>query len=234
MSLFLQVNRMREAYEMLSRSSAIAVFAALTLGSAPECRADLFEFTYSDPYGDQANGILSTSGPDGLGDSGLWVTGGSITITANPQFLPQGGGNVSSKFPANHYVGTYDLQPAGPLLTNFYGHLTSGDNVLYPGGVADSVQPGLALPGQSYLDGGGLLFATAPVLMNIYGVGNGVYGLQIVNLTPSGTPYTDLGAWGPEAGSLTLTPVPEPSTMLIAAIGGLVLVAFGVRRDRCG
>lgn len=214
----------------MSRLITAALFAASLLGVAPRCHADLFKFTYSDTYGDQAFGVLSTSGPDGFGDSGLWVTSGSITITANPQYLPPG--NQSSQFPANHYVGTYALDSIGPTLQDVAGNLISGDNVLYPDQNAASAQPGVGVGGKSYLDGGGLVFSDGSVFINIYAVGNGVYGFEIVNKNSSGQYYTDLGAWSPEAGSMTLTAVPEPSAIVPAGSG--VFIGVFVARSRRG
>jgi hypothetical protein len=199
-----------------------ALLVAALLEVAPICRAETFTFTYSDPYGDQAHGVLTTAGPDGFGDSGLWVASGSLTITANPQTLPPG--NQSSQFPADHYVGTYDLDPIGPAVQTVAGGVASGDNVLYPDQNANSAQPGIGVGGKSYLDGGGLVFGQGPIFINIYAVGDGVYGFQIVNKNSQGHYYTDLGAWAPEAGSMTLTAVPEPSGIVLAGSGAVIAV----------
>jgi hypothetical protein len=216
-----------EDYEMF-RVTTFSVLAALVWGVAVESKAGTYTFTYSDPYGDASHGTVTTSGPDGFGDSGLFVTSGSLTITANPQFLP--GGDVSSQFPANHYVGTYNLVPLGPSVTGFYNNLITADNVIYPGNVANSAQPGTAVPGNSYLDAGGLMFGTSQILINIYAVGNSVYGLQIVNTNSQGVPYTDLAVWAPEVGSVSLSAVPEPSSIVQVASGVLMLLVFAWRR----
>ena len=210
---------------------AYAVIVGSFLATVDRVRADQFTFTYSDPYGDSAYGTLTTV-PSGLADGSLWGISGTLTITANPQFLPPG--NVSSIFPANHYVGTYNLLPLGPLWTAIFSGQTSGDNLVYPSQNAyASVQAGRGVPGASYLDSGGLMFGSSQIGINIYAVGNAVYGFQIVNTAVNGVHQnTDLGAWAPEMGSFELTVVPEPASLTLLALGSLAIATSGLFRSR--
>lgn len=209
--------------KLLSVVLTYAVIVSCFLGTAAQTRGDQFTFTYSDPYGDFAHGML-TAVPSGLADSSLWVISGSLTITANPQYLPPG--NVSSIFPSNHYVGTYNLLPLGPLWTPLFDNQTSGDNLIYPSRDAYSTaQPIVWVPGASYLDGGGLMFGSSNLTINIYAVGNDVYGFQIVNAAVNGVHgNTDLGAWGPEMGAFQLTAIPEPASLALLALGGAAVL----------
>ncbi len=214
----------------------VLTYAAIVgsfLGTVVQARADQFTFSYSDPYGDSTYGTL-TAAPSGLADGSWWVTSGTLTITANPQYLPAG--NVSSVFPSNHYVGTYNLLPLGPLWTPIFNNQTSGDNLIYPSQNAYStVQPNISVPGASYLDSGGLMFGSSQIGINIYAVGNAVYGFQIVNTTVNGVHQnTDLAAWGPEEGTFQLTAIPEPASITLLASGFLAFGGFGHYRRRLG
>ena len=213
----------------------VLTYAAIVgsfMGTVAQARADQFTFTYSDPYGDSSYGTL-TAAPSGLADGSWWVTSGTLTITANPQYLPPG--NISSIFPANHYVGTYNLLPIGPLWTPIFNNQTSGDNLIYPSQDAYStVQPTTSVPGASYLDSGGLMFGSSQIGINIYAVGNSVYGFQIVNTAVNGVHQnTDLAAWAPEEGTFQLTDVPEPASLTLLASGFLAFALFVRRRRQC-
>jgi hypothetical protein len=210
----------------------VLTYAAIVgsfLGTVAQVRADQFTFTYSDPYGDSAYGTLAAA-PSGLGDGSWWVTSGTLTITANPQYLPAG--NVSSVFPANHYVGTYNLLPLGPLLTYLFNNQMNADNLIYPSGNAySSAQINEQVPGFSYMDSGGLEFGSSQIGIGIYAIGNGVYGFQIVNTAVNGVHQnTDLAAWAPEEGTFQLIAVPEPAALALAGLSGLSLLLF--RRQR--
>ena len=212
----------------------VLTYAAIVgsfLGTVAQARADQFTFTYSDPYGDSSYGTL-TAAPSGLADGSWWATSGTLTITANPQYLP--GGNVSSVFPDNHYVGTYNLLPLGPYLTWIFNHQTGGDNLIYPSQDASSaIQE--QVPGASYLDSGGLMFGSSQIGINIYAVGNSVYGFQIVNTAVNGVHQnTDLAAWAPEEGTFQLTAVPELASITLLASGFLAFGGFGLYRRRRG
>jgi hypothetical protein len=200
------------------------------LGAGIQARAEPFTFTYSDSYGDQANGTINTV-PSGLGDGSQWATSGALTITANPQFIPPSG--VSSQFPANHYVGSYGLVAAGPFDTTFLGGSVDGDNLVYPSNSGAGAGNGNVVPGPSYLSGGGLMFGTPlqNILINIYGVGDDVYGIVIANTAvfpgpDPHRPYLDLGAF-PETGSFQLTATPEPGAITLLGTG---MAAFGAFR----
>ncbi len=209
---------------------AYVAMATLFLSTEAQARADQFTFTYSDPYGDIAQGTL-TAAPSGLADGSWWATSGTLTITANPQFLPPG--NVSSIFPANHYVGTYNLLTIGPFWTLVFANQMSADNLIYPSQDAySSVQGSLTqVPGSSYLDSGGLLFGSSQIGIDIYAVGYGVYGFQIVNTAVNGVHQnTDLAAWAPEEGTFQLTAVPEPASVMLLASGFLAFGGLGLDR----
>jgi len=185
--------------------TSVAIVGSL-LATAAQIRADdKIEFTYSDPYGLKATGQITVV-PSGLRDGSLWAISGTLEITANPQQLPPG--DISSQFRPNHYVGHYDLLSAGPYFTPFFDDQTNADNLFFPDDDTASAANGLGVPGASYLTGGGLMFGTVhdkvvEISINIYAVGNGVYGCQICNAAVDNAhdPNTDLADWGPEEGT---------------------------------
>jgi hypothetical protein len=184
--------------------TAVAIVGSLLAGVA-QSRAEEITFTYTDPFGLKATGQITVV-PSGLKDGSLWAVGGSLEITADPKTLPAG--DVSSQFPANHYVGRYELLSAGPYRTPFFDDQTNGDNLFFPSEDTTYAANGLGVPGDSYLTGGGLMFGTlhkqtVEISINIYSIGNGVYGCQICNAAVDNAhdPNTDLAAWDPEMGT---------------------------------
>ena len=91
----------------------------------------------------------------------------------------------------------------------------------------------------------GLLFgdastaAASTIAINIYNAGFltaglPTFGFQLVNKNPSGQYYTDLATWSPEAGTFTLSAVPEPATFITWSMGLGILGVVTTRRARRG
>lgn len=199
---------------LLLTSVIVAALATVSHITVAQVRAaDEIDFTYSDPYGLKMNGQITVVN-SGLKDGSLHAVSGHLEITANPQFLPAP--DISSQFPANHYVGRYELLPAGPDKTYFFNDQTNGDNLFFPDEDAAAAANGLGVPGDSYLTGGGLVFGTVhkqvlEISINIYAVGDGVYGCQICNAAVNNAhdPNTDLADWAPESGTFIWTNRPR-------------------------
>jgi hypothetical protein len=191
-----------------------SLFAAVTQVTGTQVRADEeIAFAYSDPFGLTATGRITVVN-SGLKDGSKHAISGHLEITANPQYLPAP--DISSQFPPNHYVGRYELLPAGPDQTFYFDDQTNGDNLFFPDDDAADAANGLGVPGDSYLTGGGLLFGTVhkgavEISINIYSIGDGVYGCQICNaaVNNSHDPNTDLADWAPEQGTLQWTNRPK-------------------------
>jgi hypothetical protein len=193
--------------------TAVAIIGSLLAGVNQTRAGDEITFTYTDPYGLKATGQLTVV-PSDLKDGSLWAVSGSLEITANPQILPAD--DISSKFPPNHYVGRYELLSAGPYRTDFFDDQTNGDNLFFPSDDTADAANGLGVPGDSYLTGGGLMFGTVrnktvEISINIYSIGNNVYGFQICNAAVDNDhdPNTDLAAWAPEEGTFKWTNPPR-------------------------
>ena len=205
---------------MMSRHvSAMLVALALLVGGVGKVQAGQYTFTYSDPSGDVGYGTLTVV-PSGLGDDSLWATSGSLTVTSSAN--------------SDIAVGTYSLLAAGPTVTNSAGGLFIVDNLIYPandaGSGVNNGTGGLAsIPNPSYLDEGGLLFGPpgtgSQEQINIWGNGG-------ANNYEFGSAAGGADTIIATDGTFTLTAVPEPSTVSMAAAAICVGIAYGWSRGR--
>ncbi len=197
-----------------------------------------YTFTYTDIYGVTAHGTLQSSStpadiPGNPGGAGYLVTAGSITVTtANPLY------SVAD--------GTYPLALAGPAPTFVVGDTI--DNLVYPGNNAGSGTYG-GVPSPAYIDTNGLEFGYTPgdpsnpnaeVFIGIFALGGSNYAL---GWSPDGThPHFDSpsvnrnGDYGqtlfPGGGSFVLLVVPEPSSLAMLSLAGILAAAWGLRHRR--
>jgi hypothetical protein len=176
--------------------------AALVMAVQAQAAMSTFDLQYSDPSGNVLSGLL-TANP--LGGNEYLAVSGSITLT-------------SSSNPGLN--GTYTLLAGGPgTLTSPSGQFLY-NNVLY-------------YPGDPIVDFSGVLaFTSSPgVELNLFGTAPGNYALYSyngsqVNLYPGGG-FNNQGG----VATASLTPVPEPTTMLAGA-GALGLALLGIGRAR--
>ena len=124
--------------------TTVAIVGSLWATAAQIKAADEIVFTYHDPYGLEAIGLITVV-PSGLNDGSLLAVSGDLEIIANPQYLPAP--DISSQFPPNHYVGHYRLLKAGPETTTFFNGQTSADNLFFPDEDASTAVNGDAVPG---------------------------------------------------------------------------------------
>ena len=161
---------------------------------------------------DYATGTLYAQ-DSGLGDGSLHVTSGSMTITSTS--------NGSA-------IGTYVLEPLGPLQTNSAtGQFYSGD-LIFPGNdAANGLQNGTgfysSISNPSYLDNGGLVWVPgggspgSAAEANFWGNGNSDYAFYTAD-GMGNYPITDGGGL-----TFTLTPIvnptPEPGSFAVWGLG---------------
>ena len=127
--------------------------------------------------------------------------------------------------------GQIDVNVAGSAIDGFLdvtGGPNAGTRALLagswfhsPAGVFDANNQVYLPPSGQFLDQYGLLFSDATSEFNLWGNGNGTYTLY--GWTP------DTGYSPTAVGAATLTPVPEPTTMLA---GALLLLPFGASTIR--
>ena len=193
-----------------SRNGSVALL--LLLVSAPAAVAQIYDFTFIGGGGMDATGTISIVG--GVAQSGsINVTG--VPLEANPGTLISAAGALVP-----------DL--ATPSTLTLINH--DGDNIIFDNQVNLANDP--------ILNGNGLGFASGPyqdsvhynTLINVWGNSPGSYTLFVAEaqLDGSGNVIGDAQwVYHADSGSLTLTPVPEPST------GALILSALAVGLAVC-
>lgn len=147
--------------------------------------------------------------------------------------------NISGGYNGDLYAylagpnGGFDVllnQPGGTA--NSFGYLDAGlSNVTFDDSSANSIQTYqlVSNPGGAALTGG--VWQSAGTSLNSF-VGtdpDGTWTLFVANLA-SGTPVSTLNSWG---FTIVTTPVPEPQTWMMAALGFLGLMTI-LKRKRAG
>ena len=170
-------------------------------------------FTYTDNTGNHAFGTLETTKLTSNPYAGLeLITSGSLTLF--------GSGDVSA------YDGVYTLAPGGPnpVPNGFFFY----DNLLFPLGNSSVNPNGTGMTtGSGYLDFDGMMFTKGTGTSQLYA---GIWFLGPYQLGIGGA-NGDQVAGGGQIGSMTLTAVPEPSSLVVVAIGmGCLMTAYGYRR----
>ena len=214
--------------------SWIGMAAVLMLiASTPAAVAQIYTFSFTGNDGIDATGTVTISG--GVATSGsinvINVPLESLpgTTTASGNLLPLSAGSPISSSASNvrtqdGTVITYDVAAYAPPSDPIF----DGTGVCFASGYA-----GLQSSTPSY-----------DTIVNIWGNSPGSYGMFIgeanpAYLNPDGTPV----AGAPhneiqwvyvynEAGTLTLNPVPEPSTDALLILGALTVGAAAIRRRR--
>ncbi len=186
-------------------------------GHATSCLASFYDFTVNDGAGDVGHGTLTTTSPSGWGDDSQLAVSGllSVTATQNAGLLP---------------LGNYSLipTPGGTVSTSGTGGFFI-DSLVYPLNDAASGNNNANLSGNpSYLTNDGLLFGTNGTFeINIWGNGGAInYALYTATSGPTYGVTTGSG------GLFTLQQVPEPSSLILAGVAGVVAVGCGLRRRR--
>jgi hypothetical protein len=180
----------------------------------------LFNFTYSDPYGNSGYGQLSTV-PSGFGDGSFWATSGTLILTQSSDH--------------NASVGTYSLLAEGPGPAISPSGLFAVDNLIYPGNNAagghnNSGTYGVGIiSGPSELTIYGLVFGQpgtgSQSEINIWGVGNDSYALWS---EANGSYNIQISS----GGSFTLTANPEPASLTLLGLGLACVAGYTWRRRK--
>ena len=216
-------------------AAAIALLATVAHSTTATAGTINYGFTYKDTFGVLAWGSLTSSSvpsdiPGNPSGAGYLVTGGSITV-ATP----------ASASPYNVADGTYPLQTISPPPSVQTVEGDNVDNLAYPGNNAGAGSfAGISSP--SYIDTNGLVFGfpigdpsnhNPEVQVGVFSLGNNNYAL---GWTPTGSSSDFFGptflngfAGG---GTFTLLVLPEPSSLMLLGLAGVLGVGYGLRRRR--
>jgi hypothetical protein len=209
--LLMQTLFEKSTMNFFSRIGTVAVL--MLLASAPAAVADIYNFMFTSS-GMNATGTIDIVG--GVAQSGsIYVTG--VPLEANPSMFTTAAG---------------DLLTAGGDVRDHDGDVITYDTVANPSNdpIFDS-QYGVAF-GSGYYgsDGGTPEYNT---VINLWGNSPGSYGLFVgeAELDGNGNVVGNPEyVYAIQNGSLTLTPVPEPGTLVLLGMGGFGLLAYAWRR----
>jgi hypothetical protein len=227
----------------VARIAAVVALLATAVHSTAAIAGNInYEFTYTDTFGVRAWGTLTSSSTPTDGSIGYFVTGGSITVATPASAVAAI--NPSGTEQLNVANGTYPLLTFSPPgVQNIEGDTI--DNLVYPGNNAGSgTATGVSSP--SYITTNGIEFAY-PVgsspnhedFIGIFAYGNNNYAL---GWSPDGTHanfdsptinrngvFAGLSAF-PGGGTFTLLVLPEPSSLMLLGVAGVLGAGYSLRR----
>ncbi len=191
----------------------VATLALLVAGGA-QARAGLYSGPpiSPGPHGSgSADPLIAFSFADFAGDGATGIL--TASSLGGGDYLATGGAVIVDG-PA---AGIYTIVPGGPAAFSIPGFLV--DNVIYT-------------TSNPILDTYGLALVSGTTYLNIWGTGPDTYSFYTYNTATSSYVVTNTGLAA--AAAVVISTIPEPSTMTIAATGGIsfIFIAYRKRRRR--